>query len=213
MVDVVVAEPGAHELLEQIRLLVRAFRGPEAGERPMPVAIADLLEARGRTLERLVPARLPEMRPRVGRIDLLVHLLRHALLADQRLFQALRVVDIVEPKPALHAQAVLVRGSIAAGDVEQLIVADAIGELTADAAIRTDAVDGAVLIADAFVLLVDDARGHQRAGRASLHAFAACHARRTAHRVVEVEHDLFREPAARHADHVVRLHLAAGADA
>ena len=34
-----------------------------------------------------------------------------------------------------------------------------------------------------------------------------------AHRVVEIEHDLFVVAAARHADHVVGLHFAAGADA
>src|SRR5262249_17107259 len=36
---------------------------------------------------------------------------------------------------------------------------------------------------------------------------------RLAHGVVEVEHDLFAVAAAGHADHVVDLHLAAGADA
>ena len=65
----------------------------------------------------------------------------------------------------------------------------------------------------ADVVLVDQGRRHQRAGRAGLHAFAAGDAGRIAHRVVEVEHDLFAMAAAGHADHVIDLHFAAGADA
>jgi hypothetical protein len=56
-------------------------------------------------------------------------------------------------------------------------------------------------------------RRHQRAGRAGLHALAAGDARAVAHRVVEVEHDLLVMAADGHADHVVDLDLAAGADA
>src|SRR5206468_7264989 len=52
----------------------------------------------------------------------------------------------------------------------------------------------------------------QRAGRAGLHAFAAGDTRRVAHRVVEIKHYLGVMTAAGHADHVVDLHLATGAD-
>src|SRR6185437_7350727 len=56
-------------------------------------------------------------------------------------------------------------------------------------------------------------RRHQRPGRAGLHAFAAGDAGRSAHRVVEIEHDLLEMAAAGHADDVVDLDLAAGANA
>ena len=70
VVDVVAAEAGAHQLLEQVRLLVRALGRAEAGQRPPPVAVADALQALGGDVERLFPARLAEMRPGVGRVDL-----------------------------------------------------------------------------------------------------------------------------------------------
>ena len=61
------------------------------------------------------------MRPRIERIDGLVRDFRHALLADHRLRQALRIVHIVETEAAFHAQAVLVRRAVLAGDVEELV--------------------------------------------------------------------------------------------
>ena len=45
MVDIVAAKPGAHQLLEQIGLFVRALGRAEAGERALPVAIANFFEA------------------------------------------------------------------------------------------------------------------------------------------------------------------------
>ena len=92
VIDVVGAEAGAHQLLEQIGLFVRALGRAEAGERLRAVAVADFLQAAGGAVERLLPGRLAEMRPRVRRIDELVRHLRHAVLADHRLQQALRIV-------------------------------------------------------------------------------------------------------------------------
>ena len=65
MIDIVGAEAGAHQLLEQIGLLVRALGRAEAGEPLRAVAVADFLQAGGGAVERLVPGRLAEMRPRV----------------------------------------------------------------------------------------------------------------------------------------------------
>ena len=123
------------------------------------------------------------------------------------------MAHIVEAEAALDAEPVLVRRSVAAADVEELVVLDVVGELAADPAIGAHAVDRAVGEPDAHVRLVHQRRRHQRAGRTGLHAFAAGDAGRGAHRVVEVEHDLFAVAAEGHADHIVDLHLAAGADA
>src|SRR5262249_60680950 len=60
---------------------------------------------------------------------------------------------------------------------------------------------------------IEERRRLARARGAGLHAFAAGDAGRLAHGVVEVEYDFFAIAAAGHADHVVDLHLAAGADA
>ena len=138
---------------------------------------------------------------------------RHAGLADHRLEQALRIVHVIEAEAAFDAKPVLIGRAVLAGDGDDLVVLDLVSELAADAAIGADAVDHAVGLAFIDVVVVDHGRRHQRAGRASLHAFAASHAGRVAHRIVEVEHDLLAKTAARHADDVVDLHFAAGADA
>src|SRR5262249_36436998 len=96
---------------------------------------------------------------------------------------------------------------------EELVIFDAVGELAADAAIGADAVHFAVGLAGEDVILVHHGRRHQRPGRTGLHAFAAGDAGRSAHRVVEIEHDLGVVTTPGHADDVVDLHLAAGADA
>ena len=144
VIDIVGAEAGAHQLLEQIGLFVRALGRAEAGERARPVAVADFLQAGGGAVERLFPGRFAEMRERIGRIDQIVGGLGDAVLADQRLHQPLRIADIVEAEAALDAQPVLVGRAVAAGDVEELVVLDLVGELAADAAIGADAVDLAV---------------------------------------------------------------------
>src|SRR6202040_3559660 len=107
MVDVVGAESGANQLLEEISLLVRAFRRAEAGERLRAVAIADFRQSGRGTVERFVPGRLAEMRPRVRRVDPFVRNLWHAVLADQRPQQSLRMGNIVEAETAFHAEPVL----------------------------------------------------------------------------------------------------------
>jgi hypothetical protein len=139
--------------------------------------------------------------------------LRHAILADHRRLQALRIADIVETKAALYAQPVLVRRALAAGDGDELVVLDVVGELAADAAVRTDAVHAAVRKLGPDIFLVDERGRHQGAGGAGLHAFAAGDAGGGAHRIVEIKHDFFVVAAPGHADHVVHLHFAAGTDA
>ena len=69
VIDIVGAEAGAHQFLEQIGLFVRALGRAEAGQRPRPVAVADFLQARGGAVERLFPGRFAEMRPGIGRVD------------------------------------------------------------------------------------------------------------------------------------------------
>ena len=60
VVDVVRAEAGAHQLLEQVRLLVAALRRAEAGERLRAVRVANPSQRAAGERERLVPARLAE---------------------------------------------------------------------------------------------------------------------------------------------------------
>ena len=213
VIDIVVAEAGAHEFLEQVGFLIRALGRAEAGKRMVAVLCARGLEPVSRAIERLLPARRAEMRPRITGISRVVRALADAVLADQRLRQPMRMVHVVEAEAALHAQPVLVRRAVPARDVKQPVVLDVIGQLAPHPAIRAYAVDHAIGVADAPVVGIEKRCRHQRAGGTGLHAFAAGDAGRSPHRIVEVEHDLFGMAAAGHADHVVDLHLAAGADA
>src|SRR5581483_9746416 len=184
---------------------VRALGRAEAGECLATVALADLDKAAGGTLHRLFPGGLAEMRPRIGGVDEIVGALADAVLADHRHLQALRIVHVVEAEAAFDAEPVLIGGTFLAGHRDELVVLDLVGELTADAAIRANAVDLAVGKLGAHVLLVNQRRRHQRAGRAGLHAFAASDAGRLPHRIVEVEDDLLVDAAASHANDVVDL--------
>ena len=152
------------------------------------------------------------MRVGVGRVDIGI-VLRDPVLADQRLGQPVGVVGIVEAEASLDAEPVVVGRAILALDRDDMVVFDLVGQLAADAAIGANAVDFAVGRVGIDAVGIDQGRRHQRAGRAGLHAFAAGDAGAAAHRIVEIEHDLFMMAARRHADHVVDLDLAAGAHA
>src|SRR5438309_1855712 len=207
VIDVVGAEARAHELLEEIRLLVRAFRGAVARER-IAVLIADRFQPIGRQVERFIPSRFAEHLGPVAWVDREIRALLHPRLADERLRQPVRMVRVIEPVTSLHAQPIVIRRAVLAGDELNLVFGDVIGEQTADAAEWADAVH---LLLDR--LQSDAACRHQRAGGARLHAFAAGDAGRLAHRVVEIEHRHRAVAAVRIADDVVDLHLAAGAHA
>ena len=208
VIDVVGAEARAHQLLEEVRLLVGALGRPEAGERAAAVRVADPRKRAAGELERLVPARFAEHRERIGGIHREGGRLRHAGLPDQRLRQPLRMAHVVEAEAPLHAQPLVVGETVAALDADDRVVLDVVGELAADAAIRAHRRHLALDRHEIGVL-----RRRERAGGAGLHAFAAGHAGRLAHRVAQVEHDLRVPAAKRVADDVVDLLLAAGAHA
>src|ERR1700722_6192310 len=152
------------------------------------------------------------MRPGIRRVDLFVRHLRRTVLADHRLEESLRVVDVVETEAALHAKPVLVGGSVFAGDRDDFVVLDLISQLAPDAAVWTDAVDRTIGLTLIEVVVVDHRRRHQRPGRTRLHALATGDTGRSAHRIVEIEHDLLGVAAAGHADDAVDLHFATGAN-
>ena len=86
-VDVVVAERGAHELLHEERLLVRAARGRDAADRVAAVLRLDAPELARRVADRLVPA---DLLPRI--VD---------RRADHRRRDAVGMRRIPEREPAL----------------------------------------------------------------------------------------------------------------
>ena len=69
VIDVVGAQGGPHQLLEEVRLLVGALGRAEAGEGAGAVGFLDLAEPPRDEVERLVPGRLAEGRQDAGVID------------------------------------------------------------------------------------------------------------------------------------------------
>ena len=177
----------------------------------MPVTYAN--QPSGRGIERLLPARLPEERRRIRRIEARQIVLAGTLLADQRPGQSIEVADIVEAESPLDTEPVAIGRAVAALDLEQPVVLDVVGELAADPAIRAQAVDHALGRFRLRTVCGDDARRQQRAGRAGLDALAAADAGAVSHRVVEIEDDLGACAAMGHTDDVVDLDLTAGPDA
>ena len=149
MIDIVGAEAGAHQLLEQIGLFVRSLGRAEAGQRLDALLVADPDQAACRDVERLLPGGFAEMRERIGRIDLVVGILLRIRQPHQRLGQPMRMMDVVEAETAFDAEPVVVGRPVAALGVDDLLVLDLIGDLAADAAERTQRVDLAVRIGDA----------------------------------------------------------------
>ena len=181
VVDVVGAEAGAHELLEQVRLLVRCpwpSRSPRARFGPCVSRICAQRAAGER--QRLVPAS-PRGTPAADSAGSIVKSADFGMpgLPDQRLRQPLRMRDVVEAEAALDAQPLVVRRAVAALDVHDLVVVDVVGELAAHAAVRAHRRD---LLVDRREVRV--VRRRERAGRARLHAFAAGDTGRLAHRIV-----------------------------
>ena len=213
VVHVVRAEAGAHQLLEQVGLFVRAFGRAEPGQRLRAVRFLDGAQAARGAVQRLLPGGLAEVGPGVGRVHLVVRVLGHALQPDQRRGEPVRVLDVVGAEAAFDAQAVVVRRAVAAFGVDDLVPLDLVADLAAHAAVRAQAVHGAVGPHDPALRVVEVGRRHQRPRGAGLHALAAGHAGALPHGVVEIEHRAALGGAVGHADHVVDLHLAAGAHA
>ncbi len=143
VIDVVRAQAGPHQLLEEIRLLVAALGRTEPGERRAAVPVAQAQQARGGAVERLVPGRLAE------------HLAEppwrqqrrgpgHPVAAHQRPGEPLRMRAVVEAVAALDAQSRRVRGTGQPFGVRDAPAPDVPAHLAADAAVRAQRIGAAV---------------------------------------------------------------------
>ena len=98
------------------------------------------------------------------------------------------VVDIVKAEATLYAKPPFVGRTIDAVNVFDPTILDLERHLAADAAKRANALNFAVeIFAVAGARAFGHRRRHQRAGWASLHAFAAGDAGRRAHWVIKVK--------------------------
>ena len=183
MIDVVAAKALANQLLEEIGLFVAALRRAKArqrGRRPGCDAVSQRAQAGRGHVKRFVPACLTEQR-REGQFATLDafnvgRVFAYAFAANERHGEPFAMLHVVKPVAALDAQAAMIGRAIATGDeFDSLrpgrISAHVISELTAHAAVGAHRVhlelDGTLACA---------CRGHQRPGRASLHALTTGHA-------------------------------------
>ena len=213
VIDVVGAESGAHQLLHQVRFLVRALGGTEAGQRGPAIAVADARKSARRPLERFLPAGLAEVRQRIAGVDLSVAALGRILASHQRAGKAMGMAHVVKAETTLDAEPVAVGRPVASLYRDDGVVLELVGDLAADAAVRADAVHLVADIRPAVAVGVDERGLHQCTRGAGLHALAAGDAGARPHGVVDVEHHLGAVSPVGHADDVVHLHLAAGAHA
>ncbi len=226
VVDVVRAEDGADQLLEEVRLLVAALRGPEAGHGTGPVRVTDLRQPARHQVQRLVPGGLAEGGHHLVVVDdaaglaapFALHVRGQRTLGvgviapDERRGQTLRVERVVEAVTPLHAQPLLVAGALATvGEDDGVCLGvHVVADRASDAAVGADGVDG-------LELLPGPDRGGQlrvgeRARRADRGALAAGDTRAVAHRDIHVEGDPRAVALAGPPDHVVVLDLVAGPD-
>src|SRR5690606_34766423 len=211
---------GAHQLLEQVGLLVAALGRAEACQCARAVFIAQSGQPTAGHGERFLPAGLAKLITPVGRYAAELRVLRRAFASHQRHGEPVGTRDVVEPEATLDAEPTVIGRTVAAIGADDARpagpVLDLPGELATDPAERAQRVDLPIARAGDDRGRNDrryDARGHpgieplrqQRAGRTHLHALAATHTGRRAHRVVLIEDDLRGVAAPGVADHSVGL--------
>ncbi len=169
MIHVVGTEAGAHQFLKQVRLFVGAFGGAEPCERPLAICIANLAKSFGRGFEGLFPGGFAEDFLPVLGIDNEILALRHTRLADQRLGEAMFVLNVVETVAPLDAEAAGVGGTILSLHIEDGVVLDLVGKLAADAAVRGTP-EISLLLGDDFALDVAARASSAPVGQAWTHS-------------------------------------------
>ena len=157
-VDVVVAEPGADQLLHQIGFLVGAARGGDGADGVAAVLRLDALHFGGRVRDRLLPGHLAP-----GIAD---------LGADHGLHDAVRVGGVADGKPALDARMPVVGMAVLVRDhAHHFLALHLCPERAAHAAIGAGGHHAVLGLA-----LGDQAVFREGRGRTGLHAGAAGHA-------------------------------------
>jgi hypothetical protein len=154
-IDVVIAERGAHQLLDEIGFLVGASRGRDATDRPAAVFGLNALELGCGIGERLVPR---DLLPRIRDAP-----------ANHRALDAIGMRGIAPRETALDARMSVVGEAVLVGHHPHNLVAANLGlEGTAHAAIAAGSDYGSIGAA-----LFEQRLFHQRVGRTGLHAGAA----------------------------------------
>ena len=122
-------------------------------------------------------------------------------------------MNVIKPIASLDAEPSLIGRALAPGDSDDFFILHREGQLAADPAIGAYRINLPVGCDGQHLVGIKQRFWHQRAGRTGLHALAAADTGRSAHLVIEIKDDFRLGTAAGKADHVIDLHLAAGANA
>ncbi len=129
MIDIVGTKSLPDQFLEEIGFLVRALGRAEAGKRLSAIACVNGFQTGGRRAQAPPPTSPRGTRSRDWRGQPASRHPCRRRRADQRLCQAMRVMNLVESEAALDAQAVVVGWPIAAIDITEFVVLDVRGGL------------------------------------------------------------------------------------
>ena len=206
VVHVVAAKAGTHQFLKQVGLFVAALGRAEAGQCLGAVNLFELHQTLRSQIQSLVPGGFTKHIGPLGGVLGQVQVFGNPRLANERAGQSVRMVSVIKPEAALHAQPRLVGRAGATVHLDNALVLDVVGDLTAHTAERANGIH----------LTVHHLRAHQTAwaqgpGGAGLHALAARDAGALAHGVVEVEYDARVSAAALRADDAIHLLFTTGA--
>ena len=228
MIDVVGAQPGTDELLEQVGFFVGSLGRTETGQGIAAVGVTNRGQSVSDQCECLVPGRFTKGGQNSFEIDQATGLAAFArqrcddlrrewslgigrLATDQRCFQPVRVQRVVPAVAALDAQPPLVDRTLASLEFDDRVLVGPGCHRAADAAVGTDGFDPRHLVT------TDDRQRQclpdECPGRAGCSTLAARDAGALAHRLVEIEGDPCRGPLAGSPDHLVGLDVVAGSDA
>ena len=172
VIDVVVKKALPNEFLEKICLFIGTFGRTKPRYSLAAMLITQPRQSTCGKRHRFIPARLAkELVPVVW---VYIETLRRSVFAaDKRFCQAVRVMNVVKSKAALHTKPALVGRPVNAFNIFDLAIFDLKRNLAANATKRTDTFCFAVkILAVALLLIVQHRRRHKRPSRASLNTFA-----------------------------------------
>src|SRR5271156_2951334 len=142
--DVIAAETRTHQLLKEIRLLIAAFGGAETGQGLLTMGVANFRQCAARKVQRFIPRGFPKYLQDIVGVHDEIGALRCIIAPDQWHGEPLGMARIVKAVTPLDAKTRVISRAVAAIDVQNLVIFDVIGELTAHAAIRTQRIDGPI---------------------------------------------------------------------
>ena len=138
VVHVVAAEAGAHQFLKQVGLFVAALGRAKASQCLGAVGLLESYQTLRSQIQGLVPGGFTKHIGPLGGALGQVQVFGNPRLANERAGQSVRMMSVIKPEAALHAQPRLVGRACATVHLDNALVLDVVGNLTAHTAERAN---------------------------------------------------------------------------